>query len=139
MSTPFLPSTLPLLPVPGPQLLFPFLSANITLNSAQVTVVVISITDNAKKHKLDDQTGGADARLVAVVPVLEIERRVGRWDCGESPAAAWTSSLISAAARVQKMAGLMTPIHTQSRSRVSLGFDCRDPCRPSCRSCQRSL
>lgn len=86
MSTPFLPSTLPLLPVPRPQLLFPFLSANITLTSAQVAVVVKSITDNAKHHKVDDSAGGAaDARLVAVVPVLEIERRVSRWACGQLP------------------------------------------------------
>lgn len=80
MSTPFLPSTLPLLPLPPPQLLFPYLRVTVPLTAAQVSVVLKSVTENAKAQKLDD----GSSRVIAVVPVIEHERRVGRWACGES-------------------------------------------------------
>jgi ribosomal protein S27AE len=79
MTTPFLPSTLPLLPLPPPQLLFPYLRVTVPLTTAQVSVVLKSVTDNAKVQKLDD----ANSRVIAVVPVIEHERRVGRWACGQ--------------------------------------------------------
>ena len=78
MSTPFLPSNLPLLPLPPPQVLFPHLQVTIPLPSTHLALVLNSIAQNAKDQKVED-----GARLVAVVPVVEIERRVGRWACGE--------------------------------------------------------
>lgn len=74
MTSQFLPSTLPLLPLPPPQVLFPYLRVTLTLSSPQLAVVLNSIAENARNQKLDD-----GARLLAVVPVVEIERRVGRW------------------------------------------------------------
>jgi ATP-dependent Lon protease len=74
MSTQYLPSTLPLLPLPPPQVLFPYLRVSLSLTQAQLTVVLKSIADNARHQKLDD-----GVKLIAVVPVVEIERRVGRW------------------------------------------------------------
>lgn len=74
MSTQYLPSTLALLPLPPPQVLFPYLRVSLSLNAAQLNVVLKSIADNARVQKLDD-----GVKLLAVVPVVEIERRVGRW------------------------------------------------------------
>jgi hypothetical protein len=74
MTSQFLPSTLPLLPLPPPQVLFPYLRVTLTLSSQQLAVVLNSIAENARNQKIDD-----GARLLAVVPVVEIERRVGRW------------------------------------------------------------
>jgi ATP-dependent Lon protease len=74
MTTQYLPSTLTLLPLPPPQVLFPYLRVSLSLNSAQLAVVLKSIADNARVQKLDDSV-----KLLAVVPVVEIERRVGRW------------------------------------------------------------
>lgn len=77
-STPFLPSTLPLLPLAPPQVLFPYLQVVVPLQSTHLALVLNSIAQNAKTHKIEDAGG-----LLAVVPVIEIERRVGRWACGE--------------------------------------------------------
>lgn len=77
-STPFLPSTLPLLPLAPPQVLFPYLQVIVPLQSTHLALVLNSIAQNAKTHKIEDAGG-----LLAVVPVIEIERRVGRWACGE--------------------------------------------------------
>jgi ATP-dependent Lon protease len=74
MTSQFLPSTLPLLPLPPPQVLFPYLRVTLTLSSQQLAVVLNSIAENARNQKIDD-----GARMLAVVPVVEIERRVGRW------------------------------------------------------------
>ena len=74
MSTPFLPATLPLLPLPPPQVLFPHLQVRLPLASAQLAVVLTSLAENTAKHKLED-----GSRVIGVVPVVEIERRVGRW------------------------------------------------------------
>lgn len=74
MTTQYLPSTLALLPLPPPQVLFPYLRVSLSLTQAQLTVVLKSIADNARHQKLDD-----GVKLLAVVPVVEIERRVGRW------------------------------------------------------------
>lgn len=74
MSGLFLPSTLPLLPLPPPQVLFPYLRVSVTLPPPQVALVLNSIAENARQQKVDD-----GSRLLAVVPVVEIERRVGRW------------------------------------------------------------
>jgi len=74
MSTQYLPSTLALLPLPPPQVLFPYLRVSLSLNAAQLNVVLKSIADNARVQKLDD-----GVKLLAVVSVVEIERRVGRW------------------------------------------------------------
>jgi ATP-dependent Lon protease len=74
MTTQYLPSTLALLPLPPPQVLFPYLRVSLSLNAAQLNVVLKSIADNARVQKLDD-----GVKLLAVVPVVEIERRVGRW------------------------------------------------------------
>jgi len=78
MTTPFLPSTLPLLPVPRPLLLYPHLQVTIPLTTNQLSVVLDSIGDNARDQKVEE-----GSRLVACVPVIEIERRVGRWACGK--------------------------------------------------------
>ncbi|ORX37547.1 Lon protease C-terminal proteolytic domain-domain-containing protein [Kockovaella imperatae] len=75
-SSPFLPSTLPLLPLPPPQVLYPNLQVSVPLPSAQLALVLNSIADNAKTQKAEDS-----GRMIAVVPVVEIERRVGRWAC----------------------------------------------------------
>ena len=77
-SPPFLPSTLPLLPLPPSQVLYPNLQVSISLLSSHLSLVLISIAENAKAQKVEN--GG---RMIAVVPVVEIERRVGRWACGE--------------------------------------------------------
>ena len=74
MTTQYLPSTLPLLPLPPPQVLFPYLRVSLSLSSAQLNVVLKAIADNARIQKLEDSV-----KLLAVVPVVEIERRVGRW------------------------------------------------------------
>lgn len=74
MSGLFLPSTLPLLPLPPPQVLFPYLRVSVILPASQVALVLNSISENARIQKLED-----GSRLLAVVPVVEIERRVGRW------------------------------------------------------------
>lgn len=78
MSTPFLPSTLPLLPLHPPQILYPHLQVTITLPSSHLALVLDSISDNARDQKVEDSV-----RMLAVVPVVEIERRIGRWACGE--------------------------------------------------------
>lgn len=70
----FLPSTLPLLPFPPPQVLFPYLRVSLVLPAQQLALVLNSIAENTRTQKLDD-----GSRLLAVVPVVEIERRVGRW------------------------------------------------------------
>lgn len=74
MSSLFLPSTLPLLPLPPPQVLFPYLRVSVVLPSQELALVLNSIAENARTQKVDD-----GSRLIAVVPVVEIERRVGRW------------------------------------------------------------
>lgn len=79
MTTPFLPSTLPLFPLPPSQLLFPHLSITTTIPGTHLAVVLNSIAENVKTTKGED-----GSRMVAVVPVYEIDRRVGRWACGES-------------------------------------------------------
>jgi ATP-dependent Lon protease len=77
-SNPFLPSTLPLLPLPPPQLLYPYLTISVPLSSSHLALVMDSIADNVRDQKVEDA-----ARMIAVVPVVEIERRIGRWACGE--------------------------------------------------------
>ena len=82
MSTaqPFLPSTLPLLPLPPPQVLYPGLQVTIPLSYAHLRVVLDSINQNDREQKVEESS-----RMVAVVPVMEIERRIGRWACGQLP------------------------------------------------------
>jgi len=77
-TTPFLPSTLPLLPLPPPQVLYPFLQVTTALPSSHLVILLNSIAENVK-----DRRGEDGSRMVAVVPVIEIDRRVGRWACGE--------------------------------------------------------
>lgn len=78
-TTPFLPSTLPLVPLPPNQVLFPHLQVTTTLPGSHVAVILNTIAENVKDRKGED-----GSRMVAVVPVYEIDRRVGRWACGES-------------------------------------------------------
>lgn len=94
-STPFLPATLPLLPLPPPYVVFPHLTISYTLSAVQAAVVIQSISENARKHKSHSglpsakQAGGTDIasgdmdRMVGCVPVVDIERRIGRWATGE--------------------------------------------------------
>lgn len=77
MSTSFLPPTLPLLPLPPPQVLYPFLHVSLTLPAGHIATLLHSIAENVKERK-----GEEGSRMVAVVPVYEIDRRVGRWACG---------------------------------------------------------
>lgn len=78
-TTPFLPSTLPLVPLPPNQLLFPHLQVTTSFPGSHLAVVLNSIAENVKDRKESD-----GSRMVAVVPVYEIDRRVGRWACGTS-------------------------------------------------------
>ena len=71
----FLPSTLPLFPLAPPYLLYPSLTLSIPITPSHLSALLDSINQNATHQK---STGDA-ARTVAVVPVVEIERRVGRW------------------------------------------------------------
>ena len=80
MSTPFLPSTPPPPPLPPPQLLFPHLQVTVPLRAAHLARVLDSIGENTRDQKVEEA-----GRMIAVVPVVEIERRVGRWACGELP------------------------------------------------------
>ncbi|RSH93124.1 hypothetical protein EHS25_007477 [Saitozyma podzolica] len=75
-TTPFLPSTLPLIPLPPPQVLYPHLRVTLPLRPSHLAVVLSSIAENAQNQKIED-----GARLVGVVPVVESERRIGRWAC----------------------------------------------------------
>jgi len=77
-STPFLPSTLPLFPLPPPQVLYPHLQVTATIPSSNLSTLLNSIAENVRDRKEED-----GAKMVAVVPVVEIDRRVGRWACGE--------------------------------------------------------
>lgn len=80
MSTLFLPSTLPLLPLPPPQVLFPYLRVSLILTAQQTALVLNSISENSRAQKLAEGSNSSPgSRLIAVVPVVEIERRVGRW------------------------------------------------------------
>ncbi|KAK8849818.1 ATP-dependent protease La [Kwoniella newhampshirensis] len=78
MTTPLLPSSLPLIPLPPPQVLYPHLRATISLTSTQLAQVLESVAQNAGKERSGQ---GGEGRVVGVVPVVEIERRVGRWGC----------------------------------------------------------
>ena len=75
--TPFIPSTLPLVPLLPPQVLFPYLQVTVTLPASHLSVILQSVAKNATDQKVEE-----GANIVAVVPVVEIERRVGRWACG---------------------------------------------------------
>ncbi|WWD20449.1 ATP-dependent protease La [Kwoniella shandongensis] len=77
MTTPFLPSSIPLVPLPPPQVLFPHLRASIPLTSTQLSLVLESVQTNSEKER--KKVGGVEGRTVGVVPVLDIDRRVGRW------------------------------------------------------------
>ena len=73
----FLPASLPLLPLSPPQLLYPFLTVTLNLPTAQLDLLLDAIKANVGKHQLEN------AAFVAVVPVVEIERRVNRWATGK--------------------------------------------------------
>jgi len=64
--------------LPPPQLLYPYLTISVPLSSSHLALVMDSIADNVRDQKVEDA-----ARMIAVVPVVEIERRIGRWACGE--------------------------------------------------------
>jgi hypothetical protein len=111
---PFLPPTLPLIPLPAPLVLFPFLSVNIALSEDELALVLRGVADNVRaavrfgggdrdrsggegrdgRERTSERGAAADSklilgsgtgeRIVGVVPVVEIERRVGRWATGES-------------------------------------------------------
>ena len=101
-SLPFLPPTLPLLPLATPQLLFPFLSVSIQLKEDEIALILKAVGENGhldapspasrantqgvkEGDKPEDRVWegkkvlAKGERMVAVVPVLEIERRIGRW------------------------------------------------------------
>ncbi|WVQ95874.1 ATP-dependent protease La [Kwoniella sp. CBS 9459] len=76
MTTPLLPSSIPLIPLPKPNLLYPHLPASIPLSSVQLGLVLDAVSRN-----LGGKGGNGERRVVGVVPVLEGDRRVGRWAC----------------------------------------------------------
>ncbi|WVQ84837.1 ATP-dependent protease La [Cryptococcus sp. DSM 104549] len=78
MAAPLIPSSLPLVPLPPPQVLYPFLRASIPLTSTQLALVLDALPhDKAEKNK--DVEVRVDGQIVGVIPVAEGERRVGRW------------------------------------------------------------
>ncbi|WVF68322.1 ATP-dependent protease La [Kwoniella sp. CBS 6097] len=76
MTTPLLPSSIPLIPLQKPHLLYPHLPASIPLSSTQLGLVL----DAASKN-LGGKGGNGERRVVGVVPVVDSDRRVGRWAC----------------------------------------------------------
>jgi len=132
MTSQFLPSTLPLLPLPPPQVLFPYLRVTLTLTSPQLAVVLNSIAENARNQKLDD-----GARLLAVVPVVEIERRVGRWATAARIVKVDKSKDEQGTFRLV-LEGLVSPL-LRGLLTVRLGYDYLDHYLLSCRSCRLSL
>lgn len=75
---PYLPPTLPLLPVQRPHVLYPFLQVHVPLTTDAVNSILATITEQADLHKTDPRD-----RIVAAVPVDDNDRRLGRWACGE--------------------------------------------------------
>lgn len=82
---PYLPPTLPLLPVQRPHVLYPFLQVHVPLTTDAVNSILATITEQADLHKTDPRD-----RIVAAVPVDDNDRRLGRWACGECPV--WRSA-----------------------------------------------
>ncbi|WRT69873.1 ATP-dependent protease La [Kwoniella shivajii] len=76
MSTPLLPSSLPLLPLSPPQVLFPHLRATIPLTSSQLALVFDAVQSN-----LGGKGGNGERGMVGVIPVDKSDRRIGRWGC----------------------------------------------------------
>ncbi|WVW87102.1 ATP-dependent protease La [Kwoniella bestiolae CBS 10118] len=76
MTTPLLPSSLPLIPLPSPQVLYPHMGLTIPLSTTQLTLVL-----NAVQSNLNGKGGNGERGMVGVVPVAEGDRRVGRWAC----------------------------------------------------------
>ncbi|WWC66051.1 ATP-dependent protease La [Kwoniella dejecticola CBS 10117] len=76
MTTPLLPSSLPLIPLRPPQVLFPHLRASIPLSSTQLALVLDAVQSN-----LGGKGGNGERGIVGVVPVADHDRRVGRWGC----------------------------------------------------------
>jgi len=132
MTTQYLPSTLPLLPLPPPQVLFPYLRVSLSLNSAQLNVVLKAIADNARLQKLEDSV-----KLLAVVPVVEIERRVGRWATAARVVKIDKSRTDEGMYRVV-LEGLVSHI-SDAKLTIRPGSDCLDRYLRSCRYCLRSL
>lgn len=73
----YLPPTLALLPLPKPHVLYPFLQVTVTLPTEVVGHILATISEQTEANKLDSRD-----RFVAVVPVSDGDRRVGRWACG---------------------------------------------------------
>lgn len=84
---PYLPPTLPLLPVQRPHVLYPFLQVHVPLTTDAVNSILATITEQADLHKTDPRD-----RIVAAVPVDDNDRRLGRWACGEC--CLWRSACI---------------------------------------------
>ncbi|WWC92630.1 ATP-dependent protease La [Kwoniella dendrophila CBS 6074] len=76
MTTPLLPSSLPLIPLSPPQVLFPHLRASIPLTSNQLTSVLDAVQSN-----LGGKGGNGERGMIGVIPVADGDRRVGRWGC----------------------------------------------------------
>ncbi|OCF34404.1 ATP-dependent protease La [Kwoniella heveanensis BCC8398] len=76
MTTPLLPSSIPLIPLQKPRLLYPHLPASIPLSSTQLGLVLDAVSKN-----LGGKGGNGERRVVGVVPVVDGDRRVGRWAC----------------------------------------------------------
>ncbi|WWC95654.1 ATP-dependent protease La [Kwoniella sp. B9012] len=76
MTTPLLPSSLPLIPLPPPQVLYPHMGITIPLSTTQLAQVL-----NAVQSNLGGKGGNGERGMVGVVPVAEGDRRVGRWGC----------------------------------------------------------
>ncbi|WWC73858.1 ATP-dependent protease La [Kwoniella pini CBS 10737] len=76
MTTPLLPSSLPLIPLRSPQVLFPHLRASIPLSSTQLSLVIDAVQSN-----LGGKGGNGERGMIGIVPVADHDRRVGRWGC----------------------------------------------------------
>ncbi|WVR07914.1 ATP-dependent protease La [Kwoniella sp. DSM 27419] len=76
MTAPLLPSALPLVPLSPPQVLFPHLRATLSLTSVQLALVLDAVAEN-----LGGKGGNGERQMVGAVPVLDHDRRVGRWGC----------------------------------------------------------
>ncbi|TYJ51881.1 ATP-dependent protease La [Cryptococcus floricola] len=83
LTTPLLPSSIPLLPLPPPQVLYPFLRTSFHLSQHQLDNVLDALL-GPEDQGGDGEVAVVKGRIVAAVPVADGDSRVGRWACAAS-------------------------------------------------------